>query len=85
MIAGSDRERARQLAHREILVLAQPCNQRAPGRVGKRPKGPVKVGLILNHVVKYRPVRVRVNRLFSGSRPRRCACAVHSLLTLSVC
>ena len=55
------RERTRQLAHREILMLAQPRDQRAPGRVGKRPEGPVEIRLILNHVVKYRSVPVRVN------------------------
>jgi hypothetical protein len=42
-------------------MLAQPRDQRAPGRVGKRPEGPVEIRLILNHVVKYRSVPVRVN------------------------
>jgi len=46
------RERLRQLADRKAFAIAEPRQQRAPGRIGKRGKGTVQnLLLILNHVV----------------------------------
>jgi hypothetical protein len=46
------RERLRQLTDRKAFTIAEPRQQRAPGRIGKRGKGAVQnLLLILNHVV----------------------------------
>ena len=53
MIAGSDIANgcASSLTER-LSLLAEPRQQRAPGRIGKRRKGAVqRVVLILNHMV----------------------------------
>jgi len=47
-----DRKRLRQLADRQAFAVAEPCQQRAPGRIGQRSKGAVQnFLLILNHMV----------------------------------
>jgi hypothetical protein len=47
-----DRKRLRQLADREALAIAEPRQQRAPRRIGKRSEGAVQgFVLILNHTV----------------------------------
>ena len=40
--------------------MAQPRQQRAPGRIGKRGEGAVQGGVIVNHMVKYSRARPRV-------------------------
>jgi len=48
------RKRLRQLADREVRLLAQPRQQGAPGRIGERSERAVERGvLILNHTVNY--------------------------------
>ena len=43
MIAGSDiAERLRQLADRQAIAVAEPRQQRAPGRIGQRGKGAIQ-------------------------------------------
>lgn len=48
-----DRERTGKFADRETFLLVQPCEQGAPGRVGKGREGTVEQGsLMVNHNVK---------------------------------
>jgi hypothetical protein len=63
------RERPRQLAHRDMLALPQPADQRPPGRVGKRGKDAVEYNLaIVNHWVKCKQGRKRLSTP-QGSAP----------------
>jgi hypothetical protein len=61
------RQRRRKIAHRQALGLAEPCNQRAAGRIGKRREGQIEAfRLIVNHLVKYRRKRRPVKPALSS-------------------
>ncbi len=58
-----DRERLRQRSDRQAGLLGKPHHQRPARRVGKGRKSAVeRRAAILNHGVKYKGVRGRVNR-----------------------